>query len=49
MTCHHCQQHLNPCPLGPACPGSNPYSPAACRSCAWGAVCPTHGTRWTWA
>lgn len=47
MTCHHCQHPLLPCPLGRACPGSDPLSPATCRSCAWGGVCPVHGSRWT--
>lgn len=47
LTCWHCHKPLLPCPLGLACPGSDPYSPGACRSCAWGAICSTHTTRWT--
>ena len=47
MFCHHCHQPLQPCPLGPGCQGSAAFSPATCRSCAWGQVCPPHGTRWT--
>lgn len=46
-TCHHCGRALRPCPLGRACPGSDPLNPDTCRACSWGLVCPRHDRHWT--
>lgn len=47
LGCRHCGRLLVRCPLGAACPGTDPLNPAACRRCSWGALCPVHDRRWT--
>jgi len=46
LICRYCHQLLQPCPRGPACPGSHPGHASPCTDCRWGLVCPTHGWRW---
>lgn len=47
--CRQCDLLLNPCPHGPACPGSSVPRPVICLDCSWGLRCPTHGRHWTTA
>lgn len=45
-TCNHCEGRLLACPMGAACPGSDPLHPGTCRSCSWGFICPRHDRSW---
>ncbi len=44
--CPYCRTPLQPCPHGPACPGSHPGHPHPCPDCFHGLVCPTHHHHW---